>query len=204
MGNLIKAVDTASTKEISEAVDLVSRIKAGSQEAERDLIQRYSRGAFVIINRIVSNSSDVEDLVQQALITAIEKIRRDELREPERLSGFVCGIARTLALGQLRKTKSRSLKDIEGGPAPINRDRDPLEQLLQKEETAIVRQVIGELRVERDRQVITRFYLIEEEKESICTSLGLTNAHFNKVMFRALARFKELYERKLSHKERSK
>jgi RNA polymerase sigma-70 factor (ECF subfamily) len=57
-----------------------------------------------------------------------------------------------------------------------------------------VRKVLGELKSERDRQVLFRFYVAEEEKEKICASLGLTSLHFNRVLFRARERFRELYE----------
>lgn len=181
--------------------DLVSRIMAGEHEAEDELVHRYSRGVFVIINRIIRNSTDAEELVQETLLIALGKIRRGEVRDPERLSGFISGVARMLAQGYLQKAKSRNFTAIDEVPPPVDSKPDPHEQLLQKEEAEIVRQVIGELRMERDRQVLTRFYIIEEEKESICANLGLTSAQFNQVIFRAHARFRELYEEKLGGKK---
>ena len=46
----------------------------------------------------------------------------------------------------------------------------------------------------RDRQVLFRFYIAEENKEDICSDLGLSSLHFNRVLFRARERFRELYE----------
>jgi RNA polymerase sigma-70 factor, ECF subfamily len=193
-------VDKASTKETTGAADLAGGIRAGDQGAEDELVRRYSRGVFIIINNIIRNRADAEEMVQETLVKALEKIRRGELREPEKLSGFVCGIARNLAQGHTRKARGKNLTDINDVTTPVDPGRGPLEQLLQKEEAEIVRQVLGELRMERDREVIIRFYLAGEEKESICASLGLTSAHFNRVIFRALARFRELYEEKLGGK----
>lgn len=59
----------------------------------------------------------------------------------------------------------------------------------------IVRRLIGELPTDRDRQLLLRFYVAEEEKERICSDLGLDSLHFNRVLFRARHRFKELLER---------
>jgi RNA polymerase sigma-70 factor, ECF subfamily len=55
--------------------------------------------------------------------------------------------------------------------------------------------VINELPSDRDRQILFRFYIAEEEKERICADLCLTGLHFNRVLFRARARYRELYEK---------
>jgi RNA polymerase sigma-70 factor (ECF subfamily) len=62
------------------------------------------------------------------------------------------------------------------------------------ERAALVRRVLAEMPSERDRQILFRFYLAEDDKESICLDLGLTSLHFNRVLFRARERYRELYE----------
>jgi RNA polymerase sigma-70 factor (ECF subfamily) len=44
--------------------------------------------------------------------------------------------------------------------------------------------------------VLYRFYVAEEDKQKICDDLGLTTLQFNLVLFRARARYKELYEKR--------
>ena len=68
--------------------------------------------------------------------------------------------------------------------------------VLRQEKARIVRQLINELKQERDRELLLRYYIAEEDKDKICDDLGLTRAQFNNVIFRAIRRFKELYERK--------
>jgi RNA polymerase sigma-70 factor (ECF subfamily) len=67
---------------------------------------------------------------------------------------------------------------------------------LNKKRADIVRQVISEMRADRDRQILYRFFITEEDKEKICADLDLTSLHFNRVLSRALKRFKDLYEKK--------
>src|SRR6266542_2351992 len=57
-------------------------------------------------------------------------------------------------------------------------------------------QLISEMRSDRDRQILHRFFITEEDKGKICADLGLTSLHFNRVLSRALKRFKDLYEKK--------
>jgi hypothetical protein len=48
----------------------------------------------------------------------------------------------------------------------------------------------------RDRELLRRFYLNDESRDRICQDLELTSEHFNRVIFRARNRFRELLERR--------
>jgi RNA polymerase sigma-70 factor (ECF subfamily) len=153
----------------------------------------------VIIRHRVKNAADVEDLCQETFRIALEKIRRGEVREPEKLSGFISGLARNLATAHLRR-----LSRWRGGNAEAHSSIDhapnPYDKLLSKERADIVQQLINEMRSDRDRQILYRFCVAEEDKEKICADLGLTSLHFNRVLSRAIKRFKDLYEKKVGMK----
>jgi DNA-directed RNA polymerase specialized sigma24 family protein len=48
--------------------------------------------------------------------------------------------------------------------------------------------------VERDRELLIRFYVHDQDKQKICRELGLKSLHFNRVLFRAKNRFRKLLE----------
>jgi RNA polymerase sigma-70 factor, ECF subfamily len=181
--------------ETNGEADLVRLIMAGDQLAEKELVQRYSRGMSIIIRYRVKNAADVEDLCQETFRKALEKIRRGEVREPEKLSGFICGLAKNLAIEHLRRL-SRWESGTADAPTLIDHAPNQYDKLLNKERADIVRQVISEMRSDRDRQILNHFFIAEEDKEKICADLGLTSLHFNRVLSRALKRFKDLYEKK--------
>jgi RNA polymerase sigma-70 factor (ECF subfamily) len=177
----------------SHSASLVARILAGDRNAEAELVEHYSRGVALILVRSAGGGPINEDLRQDTFQLTIQKIRRGELRDPERLPGFICNIARNLAVDYFRRTSrhERVERDLPvAAPAPP----DALEQVLAAEKAAIVRRILSELRPERDREVLYRFYIEEQEKQQICAELGLTSLHFNRVLFRARARYKQLYE----------
>ena len=189
----MNVVSTAS----EELVDIVRRIIAGDPAAEDEVVRRYEHGVAVIIDHIVRSQSATEDVSQETFRIVLEKLRRGNLRQPERLSGFVCSVARNTAIEHIRRAK-RSNSREESGDAERLPDSAPsqLDQILTKERAKVVRQTILELNVERDRDLLFRYYVAEEDKDRICLDLGLTRAQFNNVIYRALARFKELYVRK--------
>lgn len=183
--------------------DLVSRIRAGDRQAEAELVERYSCGVKFIIRREIGVASIADDLYQETFRIVIEKTRRGDIRDPEKLSGFVCGVARNLIIDYFRRAaRQGSLSEVEEittlpDPAP-----DQLEALLRKEQSDFARQVLREMRNERDIQILFRFYLAEEKKERICADLGLSGLHFNRVLHRARERYLELYKRLSSDKSR--
>jgi RNA polymerase sigma-70 factor (ECF subfamily) len=196
-------MEPLTIKSANAGADLVSRIMAGDQQAEAELVERYSDGVKIIIRREIGNASVADDLYQEVFRIVIEKIRRGDVREPEKLSGFVCGVARNLVIDYFRRAaRQESLREVEEATLLPDPAPDQLEALLRKEQADFARQVLKEMRNERDIQILFRFYLAEEKKERICADLGLTSLHFNRVLHRARERYLELYQRLISDKSR--
>ena len=122
----------------------------------------------------------------------------------EKLAAFICSVARNLVIEYFRRTaRQENLTELAGAERPLHSAPNPLDAVLQKEKAAVVRQVINELPTDRDRQVLFRFYVVEDDKDRICADLGLSSLHFNRVLHRARERYRELYERALSRMERA-
>lgn len=175
--------------------DLVSAIRAGDRQAEERLVELFGRGVSIILDRHTGGGPEAQDLFQDTFRLVLEKLRRGELREPPKLPGFVAQIARGLAIEHYRRQRRRKTEpagdDLPIVPAP---DASPLTQLLAEENAALVRRVIQDLANARDRQILVRFYLAEEDKDRIASDYGLTGLQLNRVLHRARQRYKELYE----------
>lgn len=194
-------METIAVSDTCSLVDLVSRIRAGDRQAESELVERYSRGVMAIISREAHDRAVAEDLHQETFRVALEKIRQGDVREPERLSGFICGVARNLVIDHFRRAaRQESATEIEEAAHLPDPGADQLQELLRKEKADLVRQVLMEMPNARDRQVLYRFYIADDEKERICSDLRLTSLHFNRVLHRARERFRELYERAMRNK----
>ena len=180
------------------AADLVRRIREGDRDAEAEFIERYRRGVAVIVARASRDRSPVEDLCQDVLMTALQKIRAGAVRDSERLSGFVAGLARMHVVEHFRKESSRGAIEARQPPPPRAAAPAVVDELLQQERATLVRAVLGELESARDRQILFRFYIAEDDKDRICRDLQLTALHFNRVLFRARERYRELYRQWLA------
>ena len=164
---------------------------------------RFSHGLLLMIRRLAQNPALADDLHQETLALVLEKIRRGGVREPEKLAGFIRSTARNLFIADRRKeARYRPLddgrEDEEGAPREtvfVDRGPAPLDRALAGEEARQVQRLLDELRYERDRQVLLRFYLSDHSKEEICADLEIEPSHFNQVIFRARERLRELWER---------
>lgn len=181
----------------SSAADLVLRIRTGDPRAEEELIERFGDGLTFLLRRWTRGHSDAEDLYQETFRLGLEKIRRGEVRDPDRLAGFLRSLARNLSIEHYRKAARRGSReeDLEAAAESSVPEAGQLGQLLRKEKIALVRRLLEELGSDRDRQVLFRFYLAEEDKESIRSDLGLTAPELNLVLFRARRRYRDLFER---------
>jgi len=185
--------DAAGTPDESEvAADLVRRIAAGDARAEAALVERYSRGLRTLLRHLGAPPELADDLHQETFRIVLERLRRRTLDEPGGLAGFLRGTARNLLLAERRKSARRKTESDEEllaqvvHPAPSQ-----LSATLLDEEAEVVRSLIRGLPTDRDRQLLLRYYVGDEDRESLCADLGLDRVHFHRVLFRARQRFKE-------------
>jgi RNA polymerase sigma-70 factor (ECF subfamily) len=177
-----------------DPAELAHRILAGDAAAEEELVRRFSRGVLYHLRKLTGDPVLSEDFHQDTFRIVLERLRRAPLDNPSQLAGFILGTARNVARGEQRKRRRRGDEPLPEGSddrfaAPA---AGQLERVLRDEEDRSVERLLAELSTERDRQLLLRFYVGEEERESICADLSLTAGQFNRVVFRARRRFKEL------------
>ncbi len=200
--DLSESASAATTAEPGDAGALVRRIRAGDRRAEEELVARYGLGLEVVLAQLTRDPSLAEDIRQETLALVLTKLRGGELREPEALPGFLRSVARNLLIADRRKEARYSSLDQEPnaaaltpGPARPPAAAPQLRQLLADEEAGRVRQLLGELRFQRDREILVRYYLTSDSKDEICRRLDVDPGLFNRVLYRARQRLRELWER---------
>src|SRR5580700_9237893 len=87
---------------------VVDQIRQGDPAGEEALYQNLAGGARLFLQRRLG-SLDIDDKVHDLFLTIVDAIRRGEIREPERLMGFV----RTVLYRLLNQEVSRIIKSRE-------------------------------------------------------------------------------------------
>jgi RNA polymerase sigma-70 factor (ECF subfamily) len=159
-------------------------------------VYREYPGLRALILRRVQDPELAEDILQDAAITTLEKLRAGEIAQPSGIGGYLYRVALNHWRNFRRKdrTEVSSPEDLES--LPDGDDNPDVAGIDRARWAAVVRAMLEELPNPRDRQLLVRFYLNDECKESICSFLGLSDEHFNRVLFRARNRLRELFERR--------
>ena len=157
-------------------------------------VYRDYPGLRALILRRVRDADVAADILQDAAVTTLEKLRSGEIAHPENVGGYLYRVALNHLRNHRRKDRAavssadslEELRDAEDDPdwARVGRPQW----------ARAARRMLEEMPVARDREVLVRFYLDDEDKEKICSELRLSEEHFNRVIFRARNRFRELLE----------
>lgn len=191
----LRKQDPALAEEARAASRIVEQIRAGNRAAETEMVRRYSQGLGYLLARRIGDAERARDLLQETFYIAIKKLRRTPLDNPERLAGHLRGIAIRVAMNASRKRKREPYPmDYEALARIPDRTSRQFEHIAEAQTQVVIRRLLADLPVERDREILYRYYVDEQDKAQICRALGLDSLHFNRVLFRAKARFRKLLE----------
>lgn len=176
---------------------LVCRIQAGDGLAMEELYQIFSRGIRYHLCRQLG-PQELDDKVHDTFLIVVQAIRRGELREPDRLMGFVRTIVRrqiAAYIDELIQSRRESAGEDVDDRIPDSR-RNPEQNIAFRQKIELMKSILRGLG-DRDREILTRFYIYEQTQEQICHDLELTDTQFRLLKSRAKARFGALGRRKL-------
>jgi RNA polymerase sigma factor (sigma-70 family) len=171
--------------------ELVCRIQKNEKAALEELYELIARGIKILIIRQLGRH-EVDDRVHDTFLLVVQSIQRGELREPERLLAFARTIVRRRISQFIEKTAASRRENLTGEAASWipGGDLSPEETAIRTQNSSIMEGVLRAMS-RRDREVLTRFYLLEQPQEKICEEMGLTDTQFRLLKSRAKARFAE-------------
>jgi RNA polymerase sigma factor (sigma-70 family) len=154
--------------------DLVADSLSGNRDAFGQIVSRYQSLVCSLAYSATGSLSQSEDLAQDTFVTAWKQLR--ELREPEKLRAWLCGIARNLIHNFLRKEgrepshHAESLEEISEGlsPEPL-----PVDNTITREEAAILWRSLQRI-PGIYREPLILFYREHQSVEAVSAKLDLT------------------------------
>lgn len=159
------------------------------------LIAKEYTGLRLLIFRRARDLNVASDLLNDAICTTWEKWLAGQIAHPEQIAGYVFQVAMNLLRNHRRAMVERPDKraDVKAlDELPM--DEAPEARGIEDRLARRVKALLQSMSSQRDRTVLVRFYLNEEDRETICRELKLTPAQFARVIHRARGRLRQLME----------
>jgi len=179
---------------------LVEQIRNGDASALEQIYHIFSTGIRFYLCRQLG-PQDLDDRVHDVFLIIVQSIQKGELREPERLMGYVRTIVRRQVAAQIDDNVKarRNQADLDFGMSLSDQHPNPERSAIEHESEELAMRILNSL-PKRDREVLARFYLDEQPPDRICREMGLTETQFRLVKSRAKARFGELGKTRFSRR----
>lgn len=181
-----------TSKKTINTTELTRRIQAGSRLAETEFAEIYSRALLLLLLNKTRNPDIAKDCCQQTLLIALEKIRAGKIVKPESLLSFLRNTATNVAKMHFRRERRYTSLNEEFFSTPTGTGNDAEHDIDSKTIRLMLNDFLDLLTVERDREILRRFYLRDEEKSIIRRDLEISAAHFDRVIYRAKCRLRRL------------
>ena len=178
--------------------DVVERIRRGDPSGMEELYQVFSKGVRFFLYRQLG-PRDLDDKVHDVFLIVAQSIRKGDLREPERLMGYVRTVVRRQVAAHIEDVvqERRNQTDLEGTLVLSDHKPNPERGAIEHQNEELAMRVLNSIG-KRDREVLIRFYLDEQTPGQICQAMKLTETQFRLIKSRAKARFGELGKRRFS------
>jgi RNA polymerase sigma-70 factor (ECF subfamily) len=182
--------------------NLVHRVHAGEPSALEELYALFSKGIRFYICRQLG-PQDLDDKVHDVFLIITQAIQSGDLREPERLMGYVRTVVRRQVAAHIDHAVQvrRQHASIESGIVLRDTAIDPERKAIVRENFNVAMRILNSI-PKRDREILIRFYLREQSADTICQEMDLTETQFRLIKSRAKARFGELGKARLSRRNR--
>jgi RNA polymerase sigma-70 factor (ECF subfamily) len=178
--------------------NLVERIRSGEPSGMEDLYSVFSKGIRFFLCRQLG-PQDLDDKVHDIFLIITKSIQNGDLREPERLMGYVRTIVRRQVAAHINQVVQarRNQTDLDFGMALTDYHPNPERRIIEEQNLKLAMRILGSLH-KREREVLIRFYLREQTPAEICHDMELTETQFRLIKSRAKARFGEMGRRRLA------
>jgi RNA polymerase sigma-70 factor (ECF subfamily) len=194
------AVESTANQGDASWVELVERVRNGEPSGLEELYRVLSKGIRFHLCRQLG-PQDLDDRVHDIFLIISQSIQKGDLREPERLMGYVRTIVRRQVASHIDEIMQsrRNQTDLDHGMSLSDYHPNPERRIMDQESLALAMRMLNSLH-KREREVLMRFYLNEQPPEQICREMELTETQFRLIKSRAKARFGELGKRRLAQR----
>jgi RNA polymerase sigma-70 factor (ECF subfamily) len=184
--------DTASPAARTDgelARDVASSPAGHAAAAEGELYRRFARRIRLFGLRHLHDDMSADDLVQQVMLIAIERLRAGEIRNPDEIGSFILSTSRMVATGLKRTERRRQhLQQRVEATEPMDLPMDA-----RAFDADRIRPCLGSLR-DRDRMILLLTFYAERSAVEIAQAMRMSSGAVRVARHRAVAAMRDCVE----------
>jgi len=171
----------------------LERLAARDPVTERHFHDYFSELILIKLRSRQFAPHAIDDIRQETFLRVLQAVRREGIRDPQRIGAFVNSTCNFVAMefgrsGARYKTPDANVPDV--------RDERPDSEsaMLKIEERKQVRTILEKM-PDKDRRLLSAVFLEERSSEEICRQFGIDANYLRVLLFRARTRFRQAMEK---------
>jgi RNA polymerase sigma-70 factor (ECF subfamily) len=172
-----------SVTRLFDETDL-NALRERDPDAQNRLVSSFSRPVLIKLRAMLRSPELIQDAFQETFLRVFTYFGSGKtLDRPTALPGFVHVTCHNVAL-ELLRAHTRHEQMPENHPGPASAAPDPERQFVTLERKAFVQGLLNELS-SRDRQLLKRVFLDEEDKDAVCRDFQVDRSYLRVLLYRA-------------------
>jgi len=176
----------------SFSADYVQNLCAGDQQAQEHFVVYFTELLDLKLRSRLQSPHAIEDVRQETFARVFSVLRKDGLRQPERLGAFVNQVCNHVLFDHYHAAAASESLDVEGRPEPVAQGADALDIVAAQQIQFKVHAILLSL-APRDRLLLKAVFLDERDRDEVCQEFGVDRDYLRVLLHRAKQEFKAEY-----------
>ncbi len=174
----------------------VDSLCAGDRRTQEHFVAYFSELLQLKLRSRLQSPHAIEDVRQETFVRVLSVLRKDGLRQPERLGAFVNAVCNHVLFEHYRSTSGSESLDVEGRPELPDKGANALEIAASRQIKDKVREILLDL-APRDRSLLKAIFLDERDRDEVCREFGVDRDYLRVLLHRAKQGFKTEYVKRI-------
>jgi RNA polymerase sigma-70 factor (ECF subfamily) len=175
----------------------LQRLAAGDAAAEEHFNRYFGELIFIKLRARQYPRHLIDDIRQETFLRVFQVIRKDGIRQPERIGAFVNSVCNNVVL-EVHRAGSR-IKPMEDTPETPDASCNSEQGLIDRERREQVRRLVARMPA-RNQRLLQAVFLEERPADDVCSEFGVDRDYLRVLLFRARTKLRDELRRSTKKK----
>ncbi len=176
----------------------VGNLCAGNPQTQTHFVAYFSELLQIKLRGRLQCPQAIEDVRQETFVRVFSVLRKDGLRQPERLGAFVNMVCNHVLSEHYRSSIGSESLDAEGRVDLPDKAASALDLVAAQQMKEKVRSILTDL-APRDSSLLNAVFLDERDRDEVCREFGVDRDYLRVLLHRAKQEFKTEFVKQIGN-----